>query len=102
MQHISSQIFCNIVADNLDTGILLLDKDLKVVSTNNWFCEHSGLSKPELVGNQITDVFTLEAECRIVNACLRAIEFGLTTKLSNRFNSSPLPRFPPYRIGPER
>ena len=101
MQNTPNNIFKQVI-DNLEAGIILLDSDLLVISSNEWISEHSGMPTRDITGKNIAEVFNLEPDSRIVGACRDAIEFGLPTKLSNRFNASPLPLYVLSKIGDEQ
>jgi len=92
MNYLSDNIFDQIV-DNLDAGIILLDTELKIINLNRWLVERSLLDESGLIDKPFLKVFDLEADSRLVTACNNALEFGLPTKLSNRFNPNPLPLY---------
>jgi len=83
------------VADSIDAGIVLIDQSLCFESVNHWFCLHLGKTHDEIVDQSLEQLCELSTDARILDACRDAFEFGLPTKLSNRFNASPLPLFLP-------
>ncbi|MFT4720807.1 MAG: two-component system sensor histidine kinase/response regulator [Candidatus Azotimanducaceae bacterium] len=90
------------VADSIDAGIVLIDQSLCFESVNDWFCLHLGKVHDEIVGQSLEQLCELSTDARILDACGDAFEFGLPTKLSNRFNASPLPLFLPATNGEPR
>jgi len=83
------------IADSIDAGIVLIDQSLCFESVNDWFCLHLGKTHDEIVDQSLEQLCELSTDARILDACRDALEFGLPTKLSNRFNASPLPLFLP-------
>ena len=92
MDLLSNQIY-NQITDNLDAGIIVLDFDLNIVIHNHWISERSGISPSQLLNNNFIESFDLEKDCRLAIACESALEFGLPSKLSYRFNPAPLALF---------
>lgn len=74
------------VADNFETGLMLLDEDLKVVSMNPWLADRVRFDVPASFGQHVGRVFDLEMDSRFILACQQVVTLGTPAMLSNRLN----------------
>ena len=80
-------------ASTIETGLMLLDRDLKVVSINRWIEERLEKPAERVIGKPVTEAFQLDEDCRFVMACQQTAELGTPSMLSNRLNPSMLPLY---------
>jgi len=76
---------------NSDIGIMIIDRDLKVVVWNNWLARTSHISSEEAVGCLLPDVFSAIGETRIFSAIDEALSSGRSAFFSQSLNP---PSFP--------
>ncbi|MDX9746522.1 MAG: diguanylate cyclase [Syntrophales bacterium] len=68
---IFSQVF-----DILDTGIVILDRDLKVFRWNNWMERHSGIAADRIIGQSLFDFFPDLDNPRFFRSCRCVVGLG--------------------------
>jgi len=98
MKNLSSEILFNSL-NKLNVGIIIIDQNSNVVFSNDWISQHSVYQQEECVGKFIGDLFEGYNHSRLSDACQNALTLGLPTKLSNTFNSHPLPFYHKNYIG---
>lgn len=81
------------IYQNLDIGIIVTNKDKKIVFCNHWILEKSRLDLSSVENRDITDVFTEIKNTRLDSAINDAIKHSLPAIISNIFNPSPLPLY---------
>lgn len=89
------------IADGLDSGILILDSELRVIYVNNWVYQRSGLSPDRVLNLPFIGVFPEIADSRLLDCCQDAVKLRLPSRMSNSFNPTPLPLFDPQHVGNE-
>ena len=92
MKNISKSLLLNSL-DQLNNGIIIVDKELNVIFFNQWISAVSGIDSSQALGEKIDVLFPSFTNSRLSQACDEALNFGLPTKLSNTFNPSPLPLY---------
>ena len=91
----------NHIVDALELGVILIDKNLKIVFFNEWLCHRTGLSTTDVGGQPILTIFPEIQDSRLIECCQDAINSNLPSRLSNSFNPSPLPLYDPKNLGNE-
>ncbi|MCW8930396.1 MAG: ATP-binding protein [Gammaproteobacteria bacterium] len=88
-------IFSNnsILLNAISTGLVVLDKELKIVHWNRWVANASGISPEEAYQKNLLEIFPTLESSRIYHAIQANFELGLPAVISNIFNQSPLPLF---------
>ncbi len=88
------QVF-NQVADSIETGVMLLDRDLKVVAINGWMLARCKQTRMEIIGRPVTEAFDLPPNSRFALTCEQTLSLGTPAVLSNRLNPVLLPLYKP-------
>ena len=76
--------------DTIDFGLLVLDRDARIVMANRWVRERMR-SVPEPVGRRLADVWGGSIDPRLLFAVRECLEFGHSLRLSHAFHPVPLP-----------
>ncbi|MGQ9658688.1 MAG: sensor domain-containing diguanylate cyclase [Thermochromatium sp.] len=79
--------------DSLRIGLVLLDRDGRVVSWNDWMKRHSGLGPAEVAGRRLAELFPEIRGSRLESSIADALRFRLSTMLAPSFNPSLLPLY---------
>ncbi|MGQ9367240.1 PAS domain-containing hybrid sensor histidine kinase/response regulator [Azospirillum sp. ST 5-10] len=77
--------------DDLDLGIVTLDRDRRVVRWNRWIAEHSGIADADARGRRFFDLFPRIAESRLSHAVDDALDSGMSSVVSHYLNPELLP-----------
>ncbi len=62
--------------DMIDTGLVVLDKDLKVYKWNHWMELHSRITADKIIGRYIFDFFPNLNNQRFLKSCKSVLTFG--------------------------
>jgi len=81
------------VAENIDIGIIGLDKNQHVVIWNQWISDKSGRTHNDSENKRIEEIFPELSETRLIDAIDYAYRYSAPSIISNVFNRSPLPLF---------
>lgn len=87
--------------DTIDFGLLVLDRDARIVMTNRWVRERMR-SVPEPVGRRLPEVWGGSIDPRLLFAVRECLEFGHSLRLSHAFHPVPLPLYRPGDAADER
>ena len=77
----------------LNSGILILDQDCRVICWNEWLVKHSSLKENKVIASLFEDLFPDLQNQRIHQVILTNLSDGLPATLSNIFNKSPFPLY---------
>jgi PAS domain S-box-containing protein len=83
---ISQSIF-----DALNLGIVVLDENCRVVGWNNWLANASGLSKEQVFGRRLEDIFPDAIDPSLTSAISEALEYGAARLLTHSLHKRLLP-----------
>jgi signal transduction histidine kinase len=100
MKQYSQNIFYNSL-NQLNIGVIIINKNYDVVFFNKWISDHSGILSEDAIERKIYEVFQEFIDSRLQDACDSALNLGLPTRLSNTFNPKPLPLYNKIYIGNE-
>ncbi len=81
------------VLQSLNCGVLVVDREQRIVYCNRWFLEKGSLSEQELIGERITMLFTRFEKQRLSSALKNAIEYGISSVLSYSLHENIFPLF---------
>ncbi|WP_198264984.1 PAS domain-containing sensor histidine kinase [sulfur-oxidizing endosymbiont of Gigantopelta aegis] len=84
---------CKVLLNAINTGLIILDQDLRVVHWNRWVANASGLSATQVYQQSLLQVFPELKNTRIHQAIEVNFELGMPAVISNVFNHSPLPLY---------
>lgn len=87
-----SELFRQVV-ELLDSGVIVLDHDARVVSWNHWMEQHSGLSQPQVIGRNLFDIFPGLVSSRIELAVRKALVRQSPSLLSSKLLDAGFPLF---------
>jgi diguanylate cyclase (GGDEF)-like protein len=84
----------------MNSGLILLDADAKVVLWNDWVASHSGISASLAVGQSLEMVFPEQLSNSFKLAIKNSLSYKLPIILSNALHRTPLPLYAsPLSIG---
>ena len=75
--HFSEDLNCTDLMHGLDSGILLLDSQCRIVFCNRWFSQHTSLPEEQIKGHTLGDLFPAP----LPPALLDAIESGCRLRM---------------------
>jgi len=84
--------------DEISDGLVLLDRNARVLLWNRWMTEHSGLSPDQVIGRALSELFVDLGE-QLLQAIRDALASGFCSLLSARLHPSILPLFDFARSG---
>ena len=79
------------VFDSLDTGLILIDGDHRVVASNAWFASAARISAEEAVGKTLKELFPHAAMDRLTSAVASTLEFGTSSLLTHSLHPALFP-----------
>src|SRR3954468_24016218 len=79
------------VLDALDTGLIVLDRDGRVVAWNAWLASASDVSSREAAGRRIEGLFPASDLHRLASAVSAALESGESRLLTHSLHPALLP-----------
>ena len=79
--------------DSLRVGLILLDRDGRVVSWNGWMKRHSGLALAEVAGQRLDELFPDVRGSRLESSIADTLRFKLSSMLAPSLNPSLLPLY---------
>ncbi|WP_084536979.1 ATP-binding protein [Azospirillum halopraeferens] len=77
--------------DDIDLGIVLLDRDRRIVQWNRWMAEHAGIPTGAAIGRAFFDLFPNLAASRLSHAVDDALDNGMSSVVSHYLNPELLP-----------
>ncbi|QIG99637.2 MULTISPECIES: PAS domain S-box protein [unclassified Bradyrhizobium] len=77
--------------DALDSGVVVLDRDQRVVDWNYWFTSASGISSAQAAGKTLTELFPGRPLGRLAMSVSEALSLGSSAFLTYLLNRDPLP-----------
>ena len=81
----------SLIVHNSDFGLLVLDRDEKVVVWNRWLAVHSGIDETVAQGQALTALWPALANTRVAHAVAEALHHGRAGFISHAFNPMPFP-----------
>ncbi|QQP91454.1 PAS domain-containing protein [Skermanella sp. TT6] len=79
------------IVHNSDIGLLVVDRDERVVVWNRWLAVHSGIPETTALGAPLTGLWPTIANSRAHQAIREALEHGRAGFISHAFNPMPFP-----------
>ncbi len=89
--HTQLESFSLLALGLLDSGVILIDREKKIVLWNQWMEDVSGISQQHAVGNRIEELFKEKKTGRLLQAIDYALERRLSSLLSSSLNRYVLP-----------
>jgi len=83
----------SMVIDNLETGVVILDREQRILHSNRWLALRSGISSETLSGQQFTEAFPEAANTRLEQAIRHATHDRLPSLLSPALHGTLLPLY---------
>jgi signal transduction histidine kinase len=81
----------DLIVHNSDFGLLVLDRDEKVVVWNRWLAVHSGIEERAAIDRPLTELWPALAKTRVRLAIKEALQHGRAGFISHAFNPMPFP-----------
>lgn len=88
--------------NQLSVGIIIIDKQHRLVFFNQWLSDYSGKVLADHEGKYLGEVFKQYQDSRLSDACDSALSLGLPARLSHTFNPAPLPLYQKNFFGDEK
>ncbi len=73
--------------DALDVGVVVLDRDARVVDWNEWMARVTGQPKPAVLGRKLIDLYPNLAKTRLSAVIDDALQIGASSILTHSLNS---------------
>ena len=77
--------------DALDSGVVVLDSDQRVVCWNYWFAAASHISSERAVGKTISELFPGRSLVRLTTSITEALDLGSSALLTHSLNPNMYP-----------
>jgi PAS domain S-box-containing protein len=77
--------------DALDSGVVVVDSDQRVISWNAWFASASGISATQAAGRLLTEIFSESTLGRLTASISQALSLGSSSLLTYALNPNLLP-----------
>lgn len=81
------------VINSTDTGIIILDKEARIQTWNNWLTNYTNLTQEEVDNKTLNEVFGDSLNKYLCSAIENVLKNGQSTFLSPRLHKHPLPLF---------
>jgi signal transduction histidine kinase len=81
----------DLIVHNSDFGLLVIDRDERVVVWNRWLAVHSGIEETAALGQPLTALWPKLANTRVAQAIEEALRHGRAGFISHAFNPMPFP-----------
>ena len=91
-------IWLDWVLYNTQSGLVLLDADMRIVFANKWFLLRARLSADQVNGGALLDVFPVLKGSHFERALVKAMRSGFPALMSQTMHPSPFPLYAP--VGP--
>jgi diguanylate cyclase (GGDEF)-like protein len=86
-------LICTQLIDNLQTGVILLDQESRILSWNTWMARHSGLSSSDVTSKRLDELFPEMERSRLKHSIDQALRFRLSSVLAPGLNTAILPLY---------
>ncbi len=83
------------LVDLLQTGVIIVNRDLTICYWNQWLSRFSGLSSEMVLNQSLEAVFPELDDTHLLGRLEHALEFNLPAYISHLFSRSPLPLYDP-------
>lgn len=90
---IASGVTANVVFDNLNLGLIVLDKDFNILLWNGWMERHSGIEAARALNANFVTLFQQQLTPGFLRALSNTVSYGLPAMLSSALHRSPLPLY---------
>jgi len=95
---LSDDLNCTNLLHGLDGGILLLDRQCRIVFCNQWFCRHTDKTVEEITGHTIEQLFSTPLPPALLDAIENGCQQRMGRILSHQLHKQLLPL---WRQGPD-
>ena len=86
-------ITADAVLDNLNLGLVVLDKDFNILLWNGWMERHGGIDAGRALNANFVTLFQQQLTPGFLRALSNTISYGLPATLSSALHRSPLPLY---------
>jgi len=88
---VDSQLICQHIFSQNESGLIVVDTALKVVIWNPWFSKHSGTEIDDVKGKTLIDIFPVLEKGNIERGIFSALINGMSSLVSHTLNRKPFP-----------
>lgn len=92
----------HLLANTVDTGLILLDDTARIRLWNRWIEQRAALSASAACGLELEAAFGPTIDPRLARVVREALDFGCSARLSHALHPMPLPLFAPGSAHQER
>ena len=96
--HAGLPVWLDWVLYNTQSGLVLLDADMRIVFANKWFLLRARLAAGQVNGGPLLDVFPVLKGSHFERALVKAMRSGFPALMSQTLHPSPFPLYAP--VGP--
>ena len=82
---------------DIESGLMVLDKDCRLVMWNAWMSKAARVASKDAVGKLLSDVFPTITETRVWKAIQSAVKHGMPALLSHTLNKAQFPLYRPFK-----
>jgi len=86
------------ILNSINCGLIILDRDEKIIFWNHWIEQHSIISAQHALGKYFTEVFFEMSSSRVHEAIRNTLQLGYPSVISNVLNRAPFPLYSPYTL----
>jgi transcriptional regulator with PAS, ATPase and Fis domain len=79
------------VFDAVDTGLIVVDGDHRVIACNAWFTSAARIGAEEAIGRTIEELFPQTGTGRLTSAVAEALKYGTSSILTHSLHPALLP-----------
>jgi len=90
---VPGRITADAVLDNLNLGLVVLDKDFNILLWNGWMERHGGIDAGRALNANFVTLFQQQLAPGFLRALSNTISYGLPAMLSSALHRSPLPLY---------
>ncbi|HZG21239.1 MAG TPA: GGDEF domain-containing protein [Herbaspirillum sp.] len=87
------------VYDQLNCGLVMLDRDLNILLWNAWLARHSRVPVATALNANFATLFAGQVTSALLRALDNTLGYGLPSLLSSALHRSPLPLYPTHPAG---
>ena len=79
------------ILDTLDSGVVVLDRQQRIVTWNGWMSTMSGVGAPAALGRTLDELFSETDLSRLSAAVVEALDLGASSVLTHKLHRAVLP-----------
>lgn len=92
LQDVDNQLL-QLVFQESELGLILLDKEQRIVTWNLWMTQHCQFSLTAVLGKKLVDIFPVVANSNLDRATHQALSHRMSSVISHKLNQTSLPLY---------